>query len=248
MGVKSIRSDMTCTIRWKIFGQWPMATMVPAILYRKRQRWQEIVSEARTLAEDWFEALPIVGSLFPQTDKHCFFSRMKRDRSEKFIWWFLSKARQTNFQLPVETCQNKIQIRQLSNISPWPTYRDRRKMEWKQMQILIVEIVWNKHWKYPVMATRQIERSPIKFYDHTCCHLPTDLSPNFSVPTSVKAKPLLFSICISADRKIHSIKLQWKGVGNWQGPRATNTRVGFRYNTEIFYQEIRLNVTTFWHK
>ena len=77
------------------------------------------------------------------------------------------------------------------------------------------------------------------------CHLPTDLSPNSSVPTSVKAKPLLFSICISADRKIHSIKLQWKGVGNWQGPRATNTRVGFRYNTEIFYQEIRLNVTAF---
>ena len=93
---------------------------------------------------------------------------MKRDRSEKFIWWFLSNARQTNFQLPVESCQNKIQIRQLSNISPWPTNRDRRKIEWKQMQILIVEIVSNKHWKYPVMATRQIERSPIKFYDHTC--------------------------------------------------------------------------------
>ena len=68
----------------------------------------------------------------------------------------------------METCQNKIQIRQLSNISPWPTNRDRRKIEWKQMQILIVEIVSNKHWKYPVMATRQIERPPIKFYDHTC--------------------------------------------------------------------------------
>ena len=73
---------------------------------------------------------------------------------------------------PIFSCQWKVAKTkyrwQLSNISPWPTNRDRRKIEWKQMQILIVEIVWNKHWKYPVMATRQIERPPIKFYDHTC--------------------------------------------------------------------------------
>ena len=69
--------------------------------------------------------------------------------------------------------------------------------------------------------------------------------PNFQYLHISESKAFTLQHCISANRKIHSIRLHGIGVGNWQGPRATNTRVGFRYNTEIFYQEIRLNVTTF---
>ena len=138
MGVKLIRSDMTCTIRWKIFGQWPMATMVPAILYRKRQRWQEIVSEARTLAEDWFEySISFLQMVYLLRLINIVSSQGWSETEVRSLFDDFSQTPDR----PIFSCQWKLAKTkyrwQLSNISAWPTNRDRRKIEWKQMQIII---------------------------------------------------------------------------------------------------------------
>ena len=77
------------------------------------------------------------------------------------------------------------------------------------------------------------------------CHLPTDLSPNFSVPTSVKAKPLLFSIYFQQIGRFTVSDPNGKALetGKDLGPPIPES-VSDK-TTEIFYQEIRLNVTSF---
>ena len=55
--------------------------------------------------------------------------------------------------------------------------------------------------------------------------------------------PPLLQHCISADRKIHSIRLHGLGVGNWQGPPLPES-VSDTYS-EIFFQEICSIVPSF---
>ena len=48
----------------------------------------------------------------------------------------------------------------------------------------------------------------------------------------MKATSFALQHCISADRKNHNIRLHGIGVGNWQGPRATN---GMGWDVPFFH-------------